>query len=258
MSIAISAADLTLKLPIHARWTSPAPGTTGMQEVGGRLEQKDSTHAFIRALDGVSFEIKRGQRVGLIGHNGAGKTSLLKVLAGIYPPTQGKVIVQGRISTLFSSAIGFNVEATGYENIMLMGVLLGFGKKAILDLAPEIADFSELGQFLDMPLRTYSAGMRTRLGFAIATSIRPDCLLIDEVMGAGDARFQRKAKERITTMMQSAYTLILASHSLNSIHQFCDSALWLDHGKLRGFGPIREIVGRFKEENKKRRPAPAS
>lgn len=246
----IIAKDITLDLPIHtARRNKGGRKHVIVKEVGGRLTQQDPKHTWIRALHNVSFEINRGERVALIGHNGAGKSSLLRVLAGIYPPTRGKVFVQGKISTLFTNSIGVNPSATGYENITLMGVLLGLSKKEIEAIRPAVAEFSELGEFLDMPVRTYSAGMRTRLGFAIATSIKPECLLIDEVMGAGDARFQKKAQQRMNDVMSTAYTLVLASHSIGTIKEFCDRAIWLQHGKLRQFGPIDEVVEMFEEEN---------
>jgi len=245
----ISANSITLDLPIHTIRRKPRARQVTVREVGGRLEQQDPTHARVRALSEVSFEIQQGDRVGLIGHNGAGKSSLLKVLAGIYPPSAGQLRVEGSISTLFTNNIGFNQNATGYENIILMGILLGYGRKRMLQLLPEIAEYSELGDFLEMPVRTYSMGMRTRLGFAIATSVQPECLLIDEVLGAGDARFQRKAKKRLTTMMENAYTYILASHSTNTIESLCDRALWLDHGQLRSFGPVAEVIGEFNADN---------
>lgn len=252
----ISIAELVLELPVgRTRKRRANAGRGG--DVGGRLERRDAAHTWIRALDRVSLEIFPGERVGLIGHNGAGKSSLLRVMAGIYPPTSGSLQVRGTVSTLFTSTIGLNFSATGYENIVLMGILLGFDKRRMEALTPEIAEFSELGDFLDMPLRTYSAGMRTRLGFAVATSVDPNCLLIDEVFGAGDRRFQDKASERITAMVERANTVVMASHSSQTIETFCDKLIWLEHGRVRGFGPVADILDEFNEGRKKHRKSRA-
>jgi len=237
---------VVLDLPV-GRTNKRKQGAKSEGDVGGRLDQRDATHAWVRALDEVTVEMRPGERVGIIGHNGAGKSSLLRVMAGIYPPTLGTVSVDGTVSTLFTSTIGLNLDATGYENVILMGILLGFHKKRMESLIPEIAEFSELGDFLDMPLRTYSAGMRTRLGFAIATSVDPNCLLIDEVFGAGDRRFQDKASERIGKMVERANTVVMASHSSHIIETFCEKVLWLDHGSVRRYGPVEEILEEFSE-----------
>jgi len=185
--------------------------------------------------------------MGLVGRNGAGKSSLLRTLAGIYLPTGGMLTIEGSISTLFANRVFNNAQVTGRESIIVSGLLLGLGYREIQSLAPEIIEFSELEDYIDLPIRTYSAGMATRLGFAIATSIRPDILLIDEVFGAGDRSFQQKARERVDSVMQEASTLFLASQSLGVIERMCDHLMWLDHGSMRAFGPIGEVMPAFIE-----------
>jgi ABC-2 type transport system ATP-binding protein/lipopolysaccharide transport system ATP-binding protein len=202
----------------------------------------------LRGLDGISFTAKRGDRIGLIGRNGAGKSTLLRTLAGIYQPSAGSCRAAGRISTLFSSALGLSAEATGYENIYLGATLLGMKKAAIEEALPNIVAFCELGDFLDLPIRTYSAGMRTRLGFAIATSIRPDILLIDEVFGTGDRHFRAKAKQRVEQVMAKANVLMLASHSDSIIRGMCTKVLWLDQGRVLAFGPADEVLERYNQD----------
>lgn len=250
--------NVTLDLPVmHEQRARRKSHNLGA--VGGRITATDGKRNAIRAIDHVSLEIAQGERVGLIGHNGAGKSTLLRVMAGIYPPTDGTVVTIGRIATLFTSAIGLNARATGYENIFLMGTLLGYKRSEINRLIPEIAEFSELGDFLDMPLRTYSAGMRTRLGFAIATAVSPECLLIDEVFGAGDSRFKDKARERITGTLSRAGTVVLATHSMPIIKEFCTVALWLDHGRVRAYGDLETVCDAFvaSQQRGRRNPAPA-
>jgi ABC-2 type transport system ATP-binding protein/lipopolysaccharide transport system ATP-binding protein len=202
----------------------------------------------LRGLDGISFTARRGDRIGLIGRNGAGKSTLLRTLAGIYQPSAGSCRATGRISTLFSSALGLSAEATGYENIYLGATLLGMKKAAIKEALPDIVAFCELGDFLELPIRTYSAGMRTRLGFAIATSIRPDILLIDEVFGTGDRHFRAKAKQRVEQVMAKANVLMLASHSDSIIRSMCTKALWLDRGRAMAFGPVDEVLKRYNHD----------
>jgi ABC-2 type transport system ATP-binding protein/lipopolysaccharide transport system ATP-binding protein len=202
----------------------------------------------LRGLDDISFTARRGDRIGLIGRNGAGKSTLLRTLAGIYPPSAGSCRATGRISTLFSSALGLSAEATGYENIYLGATLLGLNKAAIEEALPDIVDFCELGDFLELPIRTYSAGMRTRLGFAIATSIRPDILLIDEVFGTGDRHFRAKAKQRIEQVMAKANVLMLASHSDGVIRSMCTKALWLEQGRVMAFGPVNEVLEHYNQD----------
>ncbi len=252
MAPLITAENISLHLPLMG--FSVRTGVDGpARGVGGDFVTRGGGGQAIAALNGVSFTLKRGGRIGLIGSNGAGKSTLLRLLAGIYKPTAGRLAVNGQIATLFTSNIGINKEATGYENIKLMGSLLGMGRKEISELIPEIEEFTELGDYLNMPIRSYSAGMRTRLGFAIATSVRPDILLIDEVIGAGDRRFKVKAAQRVSDVISSAGGLILASHSPNIVSTFCDSVVWLHRGSVRMAGPLDEIIPIYENERKEAR-----
>jgi len=199
----------------------------------------------VRALRDITLQLGEGERVGILGHNGAGKSTLLKLLAGIYPPTRGRRHVQGRISSLFDITLGFEQDASGWENIAYRGFLQGETRRSIRAKTPAIAEFSELGHFLDMPLRYYSAGMKVRLAFAIATTIDPEILLVDEVLGVGDLAFQEKARQRMHEMMSRARLIILVSHDLSSLVQLCSKAVWLDHGRLRQVGPPADVVAAY-------------
>jgi ABC-type polysaccharide/polyol phosphate transport system ATPase subunit len=190
----------------------------------------------VRALREVSLSVHEGERLGVIGHNGAGKSTLLKVLAGIYPPTRGARTVEGRISSLFDIALGFEPEASGWENIAYRGYLQGETPRSIRAKLQSIADFSELGDFLNLPVRHYSAGMVLRLAFAIATAIDPEVLLMDEVLSVGDLAFQQKAQQRLQEMMARARLLVVVSHDLGALSRLCERVLWLDHGQVRQDG----------------------
>ncbi len=186
----------------------------------------------VKALQDVSLSVTQGERVGIIGHNGAGKSTLLKMLAGIYPPTAGTRIVDGKICSLFDIALGFETEATGWENIGYRCYLHGETPRSVRHKMQAIADFSELGRFLDMPVRFYSAGMMVRLAFSIATSIEPEVLLVDEVLAAGDLAFREKAAARMKELMARAHCVVLVSHDLTSMEELCDRVLWMDHGQV--------------------------
>ena len=209
----------------------------------------------VPALKDITLSIAEGDRLGIIGHNGAGKSTLLKVLAGIYPPTSGERLVEGRISSLFDIALGFEPDATGWENINYRGFLQGETPVTIGAKTEAIADFSELGHFLDMPVRYYSAGMMVRLAFAIATAIEPEILLIDEVLGAGDLAFQEKARQRMRDMMAKARLIVLVSHDLSSILKMCQRAIWLDHGCLRATGEPAAVVDAYTQSVRTARAA---
>ena len=208
---------------------------------GGRLH-KEANHMVVDALHDVSFSVQSGDRVGLVGHNGAGKTTLLRVLAKIYEPTKGSITIQGRISSLFDIKLGMDAESTGYENIIIRGLLLGFTAKKMRELTPEIEAFTEMGDFLSMPIKTYSAGMMVRLAFAIVTAAAPDILLMDEIIGAGDTRFMEKAQDRLENFIHKSEILVMASHSNKALKKFCNKVLWLEHGKVKAFGPAEEII----------------
>jgi ABC-type polysaccharide/polyol phosphate transport system ATPase subunit len=199
----------------------------------------------VTALQHVSLHVREGDRLGIIGHNGAGKSTLLKLLAGIYPPTSGRRAVEGRISSLFDIALGFEMEATGWENIKYRGYLQGETPRSIRAKMGPIAEFSELGRFLDMPVRCYSAGMLVRLAFSIATAIEPEILLVDEVLAAGDMAFQAKARERMREMISRARLIVMVSHEMPSIAKLCDRVLWMDHGRVRQEGPADEVIAAY-------------
>ena len=201
----------------------------------------------VNALRNVSFAVEEGQRVGIIGHNGAGKSTLLRLLAGIYPPTRGQRRVDGRISSLFDIALGFEPEATGWENIGYRSYLQGETPRTIKDKIEPIAEFSELGDFLAMPVRYYSAGMAVRLAFSIATAIEPEILLVDEVLSVGDLAFQDKARRRMYEMMAKAKIIVMVSHDLASIEKLCNRVVWMEHGAVRQIGPADAVIEAYSD-----------
>jgi ABC-type polysaccharide/polyol phosphate transport system ATPase subunit len=215
-----------------------------MSRAFGVLPDEDMPKA-VTALRDVAIKIERGERVGIIGFNGAGKTTLLKVMCGIYAPSVGRVVVEGDIACLFELATGFEMEATGWENILTRGLLLGLSRAEIRDRMRDIAAFTELGAALDRPLKTYSAGMFVRLAFAVSTSISPDVLLLDEVIAAGDVRFHEKARRRLEEMVQRASILVLVSHSMETVRQMCRRAIWLSEGTVRLDGPADEVTAAY-------------
>lgn len=200
----------------------------------------------VRALEHVNLSLTDGDRIGIIGHNGAGKSTLLRVLAGVYPPTSGSISVHGRISSLFDLTLGFEMESTGWENINFRGYLLGETPRTLAAKKDEIAAFSELGEFLNMPVRHYSAGMLVRLAFAISTAVEPEILLIDEVLSVGDCEFQIKARQRMGKLMSNARLMVLVSHDLDALAQMCHTGIWMDHGRVREVGPMRRIVQAYR------------
>jgi ABC-type polysaccharide/polyol phosphate transport system ATPase subunit len=213
--------------------------------LGKIFTNKTRPNMEVHALKNVSFCVEQGERLGIIGHNGAGKSTMLKTLAGVYQPTRGKRIIEGRVSSLFEIALGFEPEASGWENISFRSYLQGETPKTISKKRQAIADFTELGDFLKMPVRYYSAGMLVRLAFSIATSIDPEILLVDEVLAAGDLAFQEKARNRMKEMMARAHLMVMVSHDLGSIQTLCDRAIWMDHGSVRMFGKAQDVIGAY-------------
>lgn len=199
----------------------------------------------VRALDNLSLDLEHGTRVALIGSNGAGKSTLLKTLAGIYEPSHGIVQSEGSISALLNISVGFNSEATGRENIMLRGMCMGISPMEMRTYIDEIADFTELGPYLDMPIRTYSAGMTVRLAFATSTCRRPEILLMDEWLSAGDASFLNKAQQRMEAFVGNSSILVLASHSPVLLEQWCEYGLFLHQGHIRAAGPIQDVIKEY-------------
>ncbi len=242
----ISIKDLRLEFSL-SRVTNKASfrlGAPRKNAVGGRIVQ-DRKGARLVALDGVSFDIQDGDRVALIGHNGAGKTTLLRVLAGIYTPTSGTCEVHGRRSCLFSVGLGLNGEASLRENARLALLLYGLSHKEAEEKINDILEFAELTEFSHIPLHACSNGMKTRLGFAVATSVSPDVLLVDEVLGAGDVSFAVRAQARLSALFEEARALVLSAHSYQILQRFCNKALWLEKGSVREFGELNEVFRRY-------------
>ncbi len=209
---------------------------------GGQIGRGAGNRLCVRALDDVSLAFEHGDRIGLVGPNGAGKTTLLRVLAGAYEPTQGRVWRRGRIASLLSTSLGISPEATGYENIMMRGLFLGMMPEEVRERMDEIAAFTELGDYLAMPVHTYSAGMRVRLAFAVCTCFEPEILLMDEWLSAGDRAFFDKAKQRLEEFVDRARILVLASQNAALLKRICTTGVLLDAGKVKTHGPIEEIL----------------
>jgi ABC-2 type transport system ATP-binding protein len=196
----------------------------------------------IEALRDVDITVEEGDRVALVGHNGAGKSTLLRLLSGIYEPTRGEATIEGRVAPVFDLGVGMDPEISGYENILIRGLFLGMSRKQMESRVDDIADFTELGDFLSMPLRTYSTGMRVRLALGVVTSIEPEILLFDEGIGAVDAAFLEKAKDRLSGLVERAGLLVFASHSDEFLRQLCATAIWMEHGRVKQTGPLREVL----------------
>lgn len=209
---------------------------------GGRLDKDPDGRVVVKSLSDITFSIADGERVGLLGHNGAGKSTLLRVLSGVYHPQSGSALVEGQVSSLIDIGLGINPEATGKENIYIRGALLGMTKTEIDEFYEDIVAFSELGDFIEMPVRTYSSGMHLRLAFAVSTVIKPEVLLMDEWLSVGDESFKHKAEERLTTLVDSAKILVIASHSRDLIEKVCTRVIWLEHGQIKADGPVAEVL----------------
>lgn len=208
----------------------------------------------IQALRSIDLELADGDRLGIVGHNGAGKSTLLKLLADIYPLTSGLREVDGRVSSLFEIALGFELDATGWENIAYRGYLQGQSQHDVRRKRADVAEFSELGRYLELPVRYYSDGMRLRLAFSIATAIEPDILLVDEAFNAGDFAFRHKARGRLSDVMRQASIVVAVSHELDVLRQMCDLLLWLDQGQVRAFGKTDEVLRDYQQFAESRRP----
>ena len=213
---------------------------------GGRIGSDARSRTVVEALNDVSLTIRHGERVALVGHNGAGKTTLLRVLSGIYPPIAGRIVIEGRVAPIFDIGLGMNPDATGYDNIRIRGLYLGLSRREVEARVADIAAFTELGPFLDMPMRTYSAGMQARLSFAVSTSVDPEILLLDEGIGTGDASFMQRANERLLAFVERSGILVLASHDEGLVTRLCKRAIRLEHGRLVDDGPLADVLARFK------------
>ena len=200
---------------------------------------------FVWALKDINFTLKKGDRIGILGTNGAGKSTLLKVIAGVFKPTEGKVVRNGRIVPLLELGAGFDKEYTGRENIYLYGAVLGYSKEFIDSKFEEIVKFSGLRKFLDVPLKNYSSGMKSRLGFSIATIVEPEILILDEVLSVGDAKFRKKSEKKILSMMDKGVTVLFVSHSLAQVQRICNKAMILENGTIRNIGDVDEIAAEY-------------
>ncbi len=204
------------------------------------------------ALRDVSFEVNQGEVLGIIGHNGAGKSTLLKVISGILKPTAGDIKIKGNVVPMLELGSGFDFDLTGRENIFLNGAILGYSEDILKGKYEEIVEFSELGQFIDVPLRNYSSGMVMRLAFSIATVVNPDILIVDEILAVGDADFQAKSKARMLELMSGGTTVLFVSHGLSQIREMCDRVLWLNHGKVEMFGETQSICDAYETKDLKK------
>ncbi len=232
MSASITATDLSIDFPIFNASHRSLKKRVLHATTGGRIAGDAGQRVSVRALEGLNFDLRPGDRVGLVGHNGAGKTTLLRVLSGVYPPSSGKLDVQGRIASLTDISVGIDGEATGFENIYLRGIVMGMTPAEINEKMDEIADFSELGDYLNMPVRTYSSGMQLRLAFAVSTSVQADIILMDEWLSVGDAKFAKKASERLDHMVANSSILVIASHQEDILERLCNRRITMEHGKL--------------------------
>lgn len=212
---------------------------------GGVIDRQYDGHVIVRGLQNINLKIVAGERVGLVGHNGSGKTTLLRVLSGIYYPTQGQAKIQGECVSLINISLGIDPEATGRENIRLRSAMMGLTPAQTHELIDEIIDFSGLGDFIDIPFRTYSSGMQLRLAFAVSTAVRPQILVMDEWLSTGDEDFKERAEQRMKDVVHATEILILASHSRELLLANCNRAIWLEHGQVRKDGNAEEVANAY-------------
>ncbi len=236
--------DVYLEYPVYGTHSRSLKTSVLNFATGGRLNKEKRTLQ-VEALKKISFQLVKGDRLGLIGHNGAGKTSLLKVLAKIYEPTSGRIKIEGQANCLFDIMVGLDMDLTGYENIILRGLILGYSKLEMQKLIPEIEKFAEIGEFMRLPLKSYSAGMLLRLAFGIITTVRSEILLVDEVVNVGDAKFMEKAKSRMKSLIHQSDILVLSTHDHQLIREFCNKALILQQGEIKFFGEAEEAFKQY-------------
>lgn len=241
--VSISLHQACVDFPIFdARTRSLKKTVLGM--VGGNIGGGGKI-PIIEALQDIDLDLRTGARLGLVGHNGAGKSTLLRLLSGIYEPTRGTAEIKGRVAPVFDLGVGMDPEISGMENILIRGLFLGMTRKQMQERVDDIAEFTELGDFLHLPLRTYSTGMRIRLALGVVTSIDPEILLLDEGIGAVDAAFLERAKGRLVDLVNRAGMLVFASHSEDLLRQLCDTALWLEHGRVRASGDLDDVLRQY-------------
>ena len=237
--------NVSVDFPIYDATHRSMRRTLLSMGVGGAIFRRNRNQMAVRALDGIHLDLRDGDRVGLIGHNGAGKSTLLRVLAGLCEPSGGGVLIDGRVGTLLSLLSILDPEMTGFENIDTAAVLLDLPAARRRTLADEVADFTELGEFLALPIKTYSTGMQLRLSLGLMTAQEPDILLVDEVMGAGDAHFFDKASRRLAGLRDRTSIMVMASHNNDQIRQLCNRGIWLQHGRILCQGPVDEVLAAY-------------
>jgi ABC-type polysaccharide/polyol phosphate transport system ATPase subunit len=244
-----------VEFPVYSpRSRSLRAAITG--RLGGQLTRQENV-VTVRALHQLSLTLEDGDRLALVGSNGAGKTTLLRVIAGVYPPVHGEARVAGRLAAFTDLTLGMDMEATGWDNIVYRSVFLGLHFGEARALAPSIGEFTELGEYLDVPVRTYSQGMLLRLAFAVATAIHPDILVMDEMIAAGDAYFTERAMARVNQLMERSKILVMTSHYNEILTSYCNKALWLEQGQARAFGPVQEIMAQYVQSRQVAHAAPA-
>lgn len=232
--VRIIARDVVVEFPIYGTKTRSVKHTFMRAATGGMLAKDAADRVVIRALDKVSFELREGDRLGLVGHNGSGKSTLLRVISGAYEPMSGRIEVTGKVASMLSIMLGMESDASGYENIYIRAAIMGLKPKDAAALVDDISTFAELGDYMNMPLRTYSSGMAMRLAFAISTSVPADIVLMDEWLSVGDATFTEKAQQRLRGVVDRAKILVLASHSDELIRKNCNKLMRLEHGQIVG------------------------
>ena len=252
--VSIHTQDAWVEFPIFDA-KSRSLKKTFLGRAGGTIGRNTSNVLVIEALKDITLSLSTGDRVGLVGHNGAGKSTLLRLLSGIYEPTRGKAIVNGRVAPIFDLGVGMDPEISGYENIIIRGLFLGETRKKMMSKVDEIAEFTELGEYLSMPLRTYSTGMRVRLAMGVVTSIDPEILLLDEGIGAVDAEFLKKAQARLQKLVERSGILVFASHSTEFLARLCKTAIWIDHGSIKMMGAIEDVVRAYEGDEAARHVA---
>jgi len=245
MSVVASLRNATVHFPIYSYSGRSLKRQILDITTGGCISQGRDNMVVIEALSDLTLDLKEGDRVGIIGHNGAGKTTLLRLLSGVYEPSYGEVSVHGQSAALFDLALGMEGEATGAENIILRGLFSGMSWTEVKAFEPMIAEFSGLGDYLQMPLRTYSSGMVLRLAFAIATCRQPEIILLDEWISTLDDEFLQKAKQRLGELADKSKVLVMASHQTDLLKSLCNKAMFMEHGKLVAFGPIDEVLSQY-------------
>lgn len=236
--------NVCVDFPIFNANNRSLKNTILQSATGGKVDF-GAKETIVRSLSGVTFQVQPGERVGLIGHNGAGKSTLLRTLSRVYKPTQGTAKIEGSIGSLVDISLGIDPEATGRENILVRGVLMGLRRSEVQARMQEIIDFSELGSFIDIPVRTYSSGMHLRLAFSISTIIRPEILIMDEWLSIGDDSFNQKAAKRLNEMVETSQILVIASHSRGLVEQICNRVLWFEHGRLKMDGAPHEVCCQY-------------